>query len=175
MLTEASCMSSMVDSLPVPIGILKSIDTVPSPWNSKWRFTCAVFPLQAIVKLSGLSLMVNPFRKSLVTGISKLTRSGLTSLMYRHRPSVSGSPLMVEHQPMIDRLDVAVGRIRKGSVGQIYSLFKETVANVFVHPCSVPGRQGRGNSYFPSVVFVHGETLSRAARQRNTEIFSGSR
>ena len=94
--------------------------------------------------------------------------------MHRHRPGISRSPLMVEHQPMIDRLDMVVGRIREGSVGKVYSLFKKAVANVFVHPLSVAQRQGQGNPYFPSVVFVHGETLRAGNQLRNAEIEGGS-
>lgn len=96
------------------------------------------------------------------------------SSMHRHRPSASRSPLMVEHEPVIDRLDVVVGRVRKGPVGQIDRLLKQAIANVFVHPLSVPGRQGRGNSYFPSVVFVHGETVRAGNQLRNAEIEGGS-
>jgi len=98
----------------------------------------------------------------------------MPSSMHRHRPSVSRSPLVIKHQPMVDRLDVVVGRIRKGSIGQIHSLLKEAVAHKFVHPKSVPGRQGRGNSYFPSVVFVHGETVRAGNQLRNAEIEGGS-
>ena len=94
--------------------------------------------------------------------------------MHGHRPSVSRSPLMVEHQPVIDRLDMVIGRIHKGSIGQIHGPLKKAVANVFVHPRSVPGRQGRGNSYFPSVVFVHGETVRAGNQLRNAEIEGGS-
>ena len=82
------------------------------------------------------------------------------SSMHRHRPSVSRSPLMVEHEPMVDRLYMVVGRVRKGSIGQAYGLFKKAIADVFVHSQSVPGRQGRGNSYFPSVGCVHGAIVA---------------
>ncbi len=72
-------MSVIVDSLPVPMLILKSMDTDPRPSNSKFRFTWAVVPLHTIEKFTGLSSMVGSFRKDLVTGISKHIRLGLAS------------------------------------------------------------------------------------------------
>lgn len=84
----------------------------------------------------------------------------MPSSMHRHRPIFARSPLVIKHQPVVDRLYMVVGRVRKGSIGQAYGLFKKAVADVLVHPRSVPGRQGRGNSYFPSVVFVHGAIVA---------------
>lgn len=115
---------------------------------------------------SNFWLMVNPFRKCLVTGISERNRTGLTApiridpmSMHRHGPSVCRSPLMVEHKPMVDRFHMIVGHVIKRLVGQVRGSFKQPITQFFAHVRIFVQGQGVGYSYFPMVHVVHGATV----------------
>lgn len=123
---------------------------------------------------SNFWLMVNPFRKCLVTGISELNRIGLTApigivptSMHRHRAHAPQSPLVINQQPVIDRLDMVVDRFAKRFVGHVHSLLEQRVTSFFAHVRIVIQGQGSGYSYFPIVDFVHVATVVQVNANKN--------
>ena len=87
--------------------------------------------------------------------------------MNRHRASLTSSDCMVHDQPRIDALNVIVGRIAKVGIRQIRRAGEQCVASFFAHSAIIGRFLASGNSHFPVVVFVHGETVP-VAGQENT-------
>src|SRR5690606_12031567 len=80
-------------------------------------------------------------------------------LVHRHRPSVTRSPLMVEHKAMVDGLYVVVGRIAKPLVGKVYRTIKQRITDFLTHARILTQGQGSAYSYFPVVHFIHASTV----------------
>jgi len=77
--------------------------------------------------------MVNPFRKSLVTGISKLNRLGLAASMQRRRAFHAGPRFPVKHQPPEHPFNVQVGRLFKALVCQFDGFLEQFFTKLIVH------------------------------------------
>lgn len=132
--------------------------------------------------------MVNPFRKSLVTGISNPIRSGLTTpmgidpdderipigptdviSMHRHGAIVPKAPLPVNDQTLIRPLNVVVGRlVIKGSVGQVNGLIKQFLCDFFSHRRMMQRVHGWINPKFSRVnILSHAANVAPGYANKN--------
>lgn len=87
--------------------------------------------------------------------------------MHSHRAHFSGSPLMIHQQPVVDRFYMVVRHIAKRLVRQFGGCLEKGVANIFAHGAIIGCNQAGRHSYFPVVVFVHGETVPMASTNKN--------
>lgn len=92
------------------------------------------------------SIMVNPFRKSLVTGISKLNRLGLTASMQSRRTSHPDPNSAIEQQSLKHPFDVFVGWGFEGLISKVEGFVNQFGADVFVHEAILEAGRVRRNS-----------------------------
>lgn len=110
-------------------------------------------------KLPMFSPMVNPLSKVSLRKELRFYGFWIDRLMHRHRPSVTRSPLMVEHKTMVDGLYVVIGRIAKPLVGKVYRTIKQRITDFLAHARILTQGQGSAYSYFPVVHFIHASTV----------------
>lgn len=141
---------------------------------------------------SNFWLMVNPFRKSLVIGISEPNRLGLTTpigidpdpkddripigpqdcvSMHRHRAGIAQAPLPINRQPLLNAINVFLAGVFKAAIRQVGGLVAQghVFISLLVHGGIVSRFIGGVYSYFPSIEFVHGVTVSRVDTYKNVQ------
>lgn len=76
---------------------------------------------------------------------------------------------MIDQQSHVDRDDVLIGWVIESLIGQVRGVIKQCLIGFFAHAGIVHKGQGGGYSYFPSVGFVHDETVSQGNANKNVQ------